>query len=324
MPLPAHRFRLVRRPPSANSRWSRLQHAASLLSLRGMTHARANAVVNQTPENSEPAAIGEGLGLRLQQFALAELVQAQRLLSRSGEKRHRGVHEGRKCLRRARATLALAASALGSGADALDDALAQICRGLSSLRDAQALTEALSRLRLHSSTLSESGLDAALSLARARRDAVLARTLERDPGLAKRRARLQRAGARLARLDWSSVSERGVRKALQRSQRRIDRAQARVQHHPHDDEHWHALRRRIRRLRQQHTLLAQAAPGWLAPIPADFERHAVALGRSQDDALLLAQCGRGSPFPPALRGEIRALTRQRLHASRHRYGQGAS
>lgn len=106
-----------------------------------------------------------------------------------------------------------------------------------------------------------------------------------------------------------------VAQAVGRSLRRLSRARKRVLRQPGQDERWHVLRRRLRRLRQQESLL-QALDLALRPdsgVPADA---ATALGEAQDDVLLLRHCGPRSPFPPALRRSLRLVALERLRHAR--------
>lgn len=257
------------------------------------------------------ASKGHDVGGDLRTYALDQLAGASAQLGREGEARHDGVHQTRKSLRRARAALALAPRALGEKGRRLDAAMAAACRGLSALRDAQALLEALQRLAPKLPADLRDTLPEAMALATARRDAMLAAALERDPGFARRRARLDALAVKLAKLDWDAVREKDVAKAVARSERRVAKARRRVKRHPEDDERWHVLRRRLRRLRQQDSLLQVVAPAFrpAGGVPAD---QAAALGEAQDDALLLRHCARRSPFPPAVRQAIRKLARVRL------------
>ena len=60
-----------------------------------------------------PPSVAPPPGRSLREFALAELDRATEQLGREGQARHAGVHQARKSMRRARATLALARRALG-------------------------------------------------------------------------------------------------------------------------------------------------------------------------------------------------------------------
>ena len=256
-------------------------------------------------------------GVQLLVFASEQLQQAQTELARTGEALHEGIHQARKCIRRARATLALGARVLGPHAALLDDELGRLCRGLSHLRDAQALIEALQRLDAQAPGPIRAILPAAEQLARQRRDDMLQRAIARDPMLQARRLRLQTAQQRMARLDWRAVAQADIAHAIKRSQRRADKAAKQIERHPDNDEAWHVYRCRLRRLRQQDTLLADLLPTLR---PSKKRSHALAevLGESQDDALLLRHCNTRSPFPPDQRRQLRAIARERLQRARSR------
>lgn len=266
-------------------------------------------------ESNAPVTGKRPLGMRLLVFAGTQLQQAQNHLTREGEARHDGIHQARKAIRRARATLALGARVLGPRAQGLDDELGRLCRGLSHLRDAQALIEVLERLDAQAPDRIRAILPAAERLARQRRDDILERALVRDPALMARRLRLLAVQQRLTRLDWRAVNKAEVARAIKRSQRRADKAAKQVKKHPDDNEAWHTFRRRLRRLRQQETLLNDV----LAPPRTTKKRHrdlADVLGESQDDALLLRHCDQRSPFASDQRRQLRAIARDRLRRTR--------
>lgn len=257
------------------------------------------------------------IGTRLRSFALAQLIHAEAQLDRgdSADARHAGVHQARKAIRRTRAALALAGDALGRRAAAVDAALGRLCRGLSPLRDAQALVEALARLEANAPQPLRVALPEFDAAARARRDTMLTGALARDPDFARRRARLTALRAAVASLPWAHLDHATVAAALARSERRTDKATRRAAKRPDDHDTWHRYRRRLRRLRQQDTLLADIAAGLSAQAP-DLEARATALGEAQDDALLLRHCGRHSPFAPPARRALRQVARERLAHAR--------
>ncbi|MEQ1512022.1 MAG: CHAD domain-containing protein [Lysobacteraceae bacterium] len=275
--------------------------------------SRSTADVSTKPNAPAPGKLP--LGMRLLVFAGEQLQQAQIDLARKGEALHDGIHQARKCIRRARATLALGARVFGPHADALDDELGRLCRGLSHLRDAQALIEVLQRLDAQAPEPVRAILPAAERLARQRRDDILERALVRDPAFMARRMRLQAAQHRLARLDWRAVGEAEVSSAVKRSQRRADKAAKQIKKHPGDDEAWHIYRRRLRRLRQQDNLLAELLPALRLSKKRARDLTDI-LGESQDDALLLRHCDRRSPFPSEQRKQLRAIARERLRRTR--------
>lgn len=278
------------------------------------TRTVRTALVKPAPA-ARPAATPEAplapLGLRLKAFALSELSEAQALLAKPGDSRHEGVHQARKRLRRTRAALALGRKALGREGKRLDEDLGRLCRGLSPLRDAQALIEGLQRLPASAPGPLAAALPDMVALASRRRDDCLARSLARDPDFQRRRARLQAMATRLEALDWSGVKPGAVAKSVARSEDRLAKARRRATRDPKDDARWHAMRRRLRRLRQQDHLLAALEPE-LRPTGNVTAEEAAVLGEAQDDALLLRHCGSHSPFPPPLRRLLRAEARARL------------
>jgi hypothetical protein len=276
----------------------------------------SRSTADVSTKSNAPAPGNLPLGMRLLAFAGEQLQQAQSDLARTDEALHDGIHQARKCIRRARATLALGARVLGPHAEALDDELGRLCRGLSHLRDAQALIEVLQRLDAQAPEPIRAILPAAERLARQRRDDILERALVRDPAFMARRLRLQAAQQRLARLDWRAVGEAEVAHAVKRSQRRADKAAKRIKRHPDDDEAWHVYRRRLRRLRQQDGLLADLLPALRLSKKRARDLTDV-LGESQDDALLLRHCHRRSPFPSDQRKQLRAIARERLRRTRN-------
>lgn len=269
------------------------------------------------PAKSRPAPVAKPeaptppLGLRLKAFALAELKEAQALLAKPGDGRHEGVHQARKRLRRTRAALALGRKGLGGSGRRLDEDLGRLCRGLSPLRDAQALIEGLQRLPASEPGALAAALPQMLALAHQRRDDFLARTLSRDPDLRKRRDRLQAMAVRVEALGWDRVKPGAIAKAMARSEKRLAKARRRAAREPANDERWHAMRRRLRRLRQQDHLMATLEPG-LRPAASVTAEEAAVLGEAQDDALLLRHCRSHSPFPPAVRAMLRTELKTRL------------
>ena len=255
------------------------------------------------------------IGLRLRAVAHAQLMQAEVHLARAGEARHVGIHQARKCVRRVRAMLALGMRKLDQRAKRLDADLAQLCRGMSRLRDAQALIEALQRLDDNVPGDVRAILPDADAAARERRDGLLAQALARDPDFHSRRRRLRAMGERLLRLDWQLIGHAEIVRAILRSEHRVEKAGRKARRHPDRDHEWHVFRRRLRRLRQQDTVLAGLQPE-LRPTMKGLEDQAGALGEAQDDALLLLHCGRASPFQRTQRASLRRIARGRLQHAR--------
>lgn len=263
-----------------------------------------------------PFVASRPLGRRLMAFARGQLRLAQAHLGHAGEARHVGIHQARKCIRRARATLALGARIFDQRAQRLDDELGRLCRGLSPLRDAQALIETLRRLTATAPAAVQAILPLAEMEACRRRDQLLQRALTRDPGFMARRHRLLVAQTRLERLDWWALDAAVVSAAAMRSGQRADKAGQSARHHPDDNHAWHVYRRRLRRLHQQDTLLAEIQPELRPALVQSLQKQASLLGESQDDALLLSHTGTRSPFPPDQRKLLRDMARERLQRTR--------
>ena len=257
----------------------------------------------------------QGIGATLGADAQRELERAARQLARPGEERHEGIHQARKSIRRARAVLALGGPGFAGlpAVRRIDVELRSLCRGLSSLRDADALRDAL----LHLSDESVLGpiecerLCAFVAVLRNRR---LAAALGRDPDFARRRDRLQVAQSKVAALPWPTVEETAVRMAFAAARARLDKALKRARGSD-DAEDWHRLRRRLRRLRQQESALTRCAPQ-LGLVVEGIGELAERMGSAQDHALLLAHCQRSGVFPPRDRANLRRLVQPLYDAAR--------
>lgn len=247
-----------------------------------------------------------GPGAVLQAEAEQEMERAARQLARPGEERHQGIHQARKSIRRVRALLALGGPRFSAvpAVKRLDASLRSLCRGLSALRDADALRDAL----LHLSRDAVIGpiecerLCAFVAVVRARR---LAAALARDPDFARRRERLQQLQARLPRLPWAQVRMADIDAASLLSKKRLRKALKRARGRA-DADAWHTLRRRLRRLRQQENALVRVLPEAARP-STGIADLADRMGRAQDHALLLARCRRSGVFPARDRAMLRRL-----------------
>ena len=253
----------------------------------------------------------------LRAFASERLWQAERELARQGTARHEGIHNARKCLRQARAALALGSGSLGPHAERIDNELRRLCRGLSPLRDAQALIDAIQRLKGGASAKTRGLLRDAGNLAVLFRNSSLDRALIRDPDFISRRRRLLAAKQRLTDQDWPAITGNSLAAAFARGERRLDNTRRHAAKHPEQDETWHLYRRRLRRLRQQLPILDQIHPGRHRP-SRKLSNQAQALGESQDDVLILRFCQKRSPFLPEQRALLRQLARARLRRMRGR------
>ncbi|MBC7990663.1 MAG: CHAD domain-containing protein [Luteimonas sp.] len=187
-------------------------------------------------------------------------------------------------------------TAFGPGAALVDREVRKANRGLSTLRDVQALVETLDRL-----IAPQLPLDILQLLRRARRNAAARRAIQAraaladDPQLASRRDLLVALRGAMLALPWQRVDLAQVQSALEYSIGRIVRAQARAQG-SHDDEDWHCWRRRERRLSQQRRALKAGGIAPAVDLPKADKRIATRLGAAQDLGLLREHCGRDSPF----------------------------
>lgn len=266
------------------------------------------------------------IGGKLGEFVHQQLELAQNLLARPGEKRHKGVHEARKCMRRARAAVLMLAPKRSDAASRFDRSLAKLCRSLSSLRDAQALNEALARLgraksnsEATSPPIDQSLLSRALVSAQAIRAQALEQALLDDPELSARRNKLQRLIADSAALPWQALSAQDLVAALQHSEQRVHKASGRAAKDTKDNVLWHSFRKRVRRLRHQRDILEQTLPQLFAehaPAHKSGNSRAQELGESQDDALLLQFCKQPSQFENDVRLGLRAVAKARLKQTR--------
>jgi len=229
----------------------------------------------------------------LREYAVAELGRAGRQLARPGEKRHSGVHEARKSIRRARAVMALAGDALGKKGRRLERDLRDLARTLSDLRDARALEEVLQHLQ-DQGVLPAAEVERLLVPVRVRKRRAMETALADDPGLSLRRAHLAVASATLLRLAWGDIDAAALRRAHSASVADLHRALDAALATP-DPEAWHRFRRRLRRLRQQESALAECCPDVIPATPG-LPELADGMGLAQDYALLLAHLDVSGPF----------------------------
>ena len=178
---------------------------------------------------------------------------------------HTRVHEARKAIRRTRALLALAED--GDAAfdvGPADRILQRVGDSLSRLRDAHASIDTARKVGKQIDTRRWRPVVTAL---RERAAALVARELERDPGLARRRATLEGALHYLDQLPWDTLTASQIRDGLARQRRRVERAARRAGKHP-DAERLHRWRRKVRRLRMQVDALPKLKPGWSKSTPS--------------------------------------------------------
>ncbi len=269
--------------------------------------------------------VGAPAGAALCEYARVELEAAITRLGWRGGRLHAGVHQARKALRRARATLALGAGVLGPGAALLDRELRRINDGLSCLRDAQALVETLDRqLAIGHDPGTMRVLRRVRRVAASTRVAAAREAQSRDPGLTGRRAMLRVLCAAMTALPWASLSPSQLRDMLADSQARMHQAQVRATTTGRDED-WHRWRRRARRLSQQRRALKSS--GLDAEVPLDhaaFDKPTTEwLGTAQDLSLLLEHCGRRSLFSKPDRHALRRYAEPELAQLRQRIAHAA-
>jgi CHAD domain-containing protein len=261
----------------------------------------------QTPSPHSAAAPKPGYVLF--DYAASELARAINCLGWRGARLHTGIHQARKSLRRTRATLALGVPQLGPGAALIDRELRAMNQRLSKLRDAHAFVVALDALLEKSEVAATTAVLRRLRRIAAAERAALARsTLQDDPQLAGKRALLTTLQAALPALPWNVVQQTDVDAALTRSVLDLDAAGARALASTRDVD-WHRWRRRARRWSQQQRALGDQ-PGAHEPAQRHGRRLAIVLGEAQDHALILAHCGKCSPFADADRRVLRDLAKQ--------------
>lgn len=193
-------------------------------------------------------------------------------------------------MRRARACLALGEPALGAGANMIDRELSKICESLSSLRDAQARVESLDRLLANNSNDAESGIRPCLSAGK--RLAVLARADAMrkeqaiDPDFLSRRERLRMLEAALPVLPWQHMHSAMLTAAIHETMQACDAAAEKALSGGKEKD-WHRLRRRRRRLAQQHTALENC--GIQLPDIGELDRKLGSLLGEAQDLLVLGE-----------------------------------
>lgn len=265
-------------------------------------------------------------GELLHVHALTLIGRAVTCLSWRGPRAHSGVHEARKAMRYARASLALGFSGSKAPWATLDRAIASIGRGLSQTRDAQAQVHTLDRL-LKLAPEDETRADLRRQRLHVLAQRVLAMKLAQreDPGFAQRQRELRLLVNALDALPWASIDGESLRRSIALTLRRSEKAERRALDDGDNDD-WHRWRRRRRSLLQQQTVLKACGIDnhGLPPTPHKLSQQ---LGESQDFAML-SECidkDRSLPKPQrrrmlsfirAARKAINRKIRQRVLALR--------
>lgn len=226
-----------------------------------------------------------GPGDRLRVYALAQLQRAITCLAWRGARAHEGVHQARKSMRRARACLALGESVLGAGANMIDRELCKVCESLSDLRDAQARVESLQRLLAQDVDADiRNCLQSAIKVAMSARADAMRNGQVADANFLTRRERLQVLAAAIPVLPWQHIDDETLFKSMHRTLHVCEKA-ADAALSSGKEKDWHRLRRRRRRLTQQHTALEQC--GIVLPsLPVPDKKFGSLLGEAQDISIL--------------------------------------
>lgn len=225
---------------------------------------------------SAPGREGRCLGEYLAQAVQNDLACASDALAWSGVRRHSGVHEARKAMRRVRSLLALGRETFAEAWRPLDRSVRRSNRALCRLRDAHALVDAASRMRKLCDPAEQDAWQAVIKRLRELRNRLLTSSLREDPQLQRQRLKLAGLADQARALPWSSLRDEQVEQALGFSLRRVAEAERKARRTP-SAEHRHRLRRRLRRLRMQWNSLRAAAsspecPGLAARMRALLRR----------------------------------------------------
>jgi CHAD domain-containing protein len=222
-------------------------------------------------------------GRELQRLALGQIDAAQALLSPRTPPLHDAIHEARRAMRRARAILQMLRPALGEHHEPLAKPLRDAGVALSSLRDAQAVIEAVEQLAKRQPPLfPEHARVALLRRLRRRRNAAC-----RQQSEVLDRVAVLLAAASGALASWpGDASDADVLKGLRRGYARAARALRRARRDP--AVYLHRWRQRVREHRLQLELLHRAWPEVIGAQVGEARRLARLLGAERDLQLLAA------------------------------------
>lgn len=179
-------------------------------------------------------------------LAARECRAAERALADT-KRRHRGVHEARKAVRRLKSLLLLGHKPFADALPGIERVLGRLATGLSPLRDAQVAADVARSLVGPSPS---PAWRSAIETLEHRSEGHLAEALHKDPRFLKRRRMLRELAAVIAALPWHQLGRARVEKALVRSEKRVHKACRRATDEP-TPANLHSWRRRVRRLRMQ-------------------------------------------------------------------------
>jgi CHAD domain-containing protein len=179
-------------------------------------------------------------------FAARECRAADRALA-DAKRRHRGIHEARKAMRRLKSLLVLGGEPFADALPEIEATLGRLATSLSPLRDAQVAVNMARALAGPSP--SDEWLHAIGALEN-RSEGRMAAALHKDPRFLKRRHQLRELATAIEALPWRNARRDTIEHILARSERRVAKARKRVAHTA-SPANLHRWRRRARRLRMQ-------------------------------------------------------------------------
>lgn len=196
---------------------------------------------------------GLTMGLAFGALATKECKSLERALAMKNQ-RHNGIHCARKSCRRLRSLLAFLAPQPTKQVTALDNALRQLLREFSVLRDAH-IAKRTARLL---ASAHEARLTPALLGALQKHSIELLRdALKADPDWRRKRNKVERLTTRLQRLPWQDISPSRVKDVIDHSARRVKNARKKAMDERTPDS-FHRWRRRARKLRYELELASKA------------------------------------------------------------------
>jgi CHAD domain-containing protein len=193
------------------------------------------------------------IGLAFSALAAQECKSLQRALAMK-KQHHNGIHRARKSCRRLRSLLAFWGPQPTKQVAAMDNALRQLLRGFSVLRDAH-IAKRTARLlaSAHEARLTPALLDALENhSAELLRDA-----LKADPDWRRKRSKVERLAMRLQGLPWQDITPSRVKHVIDHSDKRVKKARKKAIDERTADA-FHRWRRRARKLRYELELASKA------------------------------------------------------------------
>ena len=250
------------------------------------------------------AAAAEQVRARLR----TRLAESAALLGEAAVAPRETVHDFRKLMKRARATLRLLSDADGLDLRLIEEICRDVARRFSALRDLDVMIAAVEEREQMPAYWP---VDLRQRLV-AEREAELGRGVLGQPALDEMAAQLARADAAVATLELERLSAGALRRALKRSHRKARRA-LRHCHGTLDDEHFHELRKRCKREFYQRELLETIIDLPHRHRTARLDALCDSLGEQQDLAVLRGTIAAAGGLTPELDD---ALSERRDHVRR--------